>query len=49
MAYINSKNRIKREKWAKDMLSKPFDFWKHVIFTDESKFNLFGSGGMVRA
>ena len=24
------------KKWAKEMLSKPFDFWKRVIFTDES-------------
>ena len=47
--YINSKNRIARKKWAKEMLSKPYDFWKRVIFTDESKFNLFESDGMVRA
>ena len=31
------------------MLSKPFDFQKRVIFTDDSKFNLFGKDGMVRA
>jgi len=30
------------------MISKPFDFWKRLIFTDESKFNLFGSDGFVR-
>ena len=34
---------------AKEMLCKPLDFWKRVIFKDESKFNLFGSDGMVRA
>ena len=26
---------------------KDFSFWKNVIFTDESKFNIFGSDGRV--
>ena len=34
---------------GKGYVIKAFDFWKRVIFTDESKFNLFGSDGMEKA
>jgi hypothetical protein len=26
-------------------VNKPIDFWKTVLFSDESKFNIFGSDG----
>jgi hypothetical protein len=26
-------------------VNKPVDFWKTVLFSDESKFNIFGSDG----
>jgi hypothetical protein len=26
-------------------VNKPIDFWKTVLFTDESKFHIFGSDG----
>ena len=29
------------------MLEKPVDFWKNVVRSAESKFNLFGSDGKV--
>ena len=29
------------------MMEKPYDYWKHVIWSDESKFNLFGSDGKI--
>ncbi|CAM4746608.1 unnamed protein product [Rotaria magnacalcarata] len=29
------------------MLEKPLNFWKNVVCSDESKFNLFGSDGKV--
>ena len=29
------------------MLEKPVDFWKNVVWLDESKFNLFDSDGKV--
>jgi transposase len=45
--YVNKINRGKRLKFAKEMLEKPVDFWKNVIWSDESKFNLFGSHGKV--
>ncbi len=40
-------NRIKRLKYAKEMLKKSIDFWDTVVWSDESKFNLFGSDGKV--
>ena len=45
--YINKMNRGKRLKFAKEMLIKPTSFWESVIWSDESKFNLFGSDGKV--
>ena len=44
---MNKINRGKRLKFAKEMLEKPVDFWKNVVWSDESKFNLFGSDGKV--
>ena len=44
---VNKVSRGKRLKYAKDMLNKPLGFWKTVIWSDESKFNLFGSDGKV--
>ena len=41
----NKVNRGKRLKFARDMLKKPIGFWETVMWSDESKFNLFGSDG----
>ena len=43
--YVNKVNQEKRLKFAKEMLEKPSSFWESVIWSDESKFNLFGSDG----
>ena len=43
--YVNRTNRLKRLKYAKEMLRKPLDFWDTIVWSDESKFNLFGSDG----
>jgi hypothetical protein len=32
-------------KFARAYVNKPIDFWKTVLFTDESKFNIYGSDG----
>lgn len=32
-------------RFANEYINKPLEFWKKVIFTDESKFCLFGSDG----
>ncbi|CAF4057144.1 unnamed protein product [Rotaria magnacalcarata] len=45
--YVNKISRGKRLKFAKAMLEKPLNFWKNVVCSDESKFNLFGSDGKV--
>ena len=44
---VNKVNRGKRLKFARDMLKKSIGFWETVIWSDESKFNLFGSDGKV--
>ncbi|GFW16847.1 transposable element Tc1 transposase [Trichonephila clavipes] len=42
---IGKRNRVKRLKFAKEHILKPRQFWNEVIFSDESKFNIFGSDG----
>ncbi|GFS52435.1 transposable element Tc1 transposase [Trichonephila clavipes] len=44
-ALIGKRNRVKRLKFAKEHILKPQQFWNEVIFSDESKFNIFGSDG----
>lgn len=43
--YISPKNVKKRLDYALKYVDKPVEFWEKVIFTDESKFNIFGSDG----
>ena len=43
--YVNRMNRLKRLKYTKEMLRKLLDFWDTIVWSDESKFNLFGSDG----
>ena len=45
--YMNNINRGKRLKSAKEMLEKLSSFWESVIWSDESKFNVFGSDGKM--
>ena len=45
--YVNKVNRSKRFKCAKEMLQKSLDFWQTVIWSDESKFELFSSKDRV--
>ena len=45
--YVNKINRGKRLKFAKEMLENSVEFWKNIIWSDESKFNLFRSDGKV--
>ena len=45
--YLNKINRGKRIAYAKMMMEKPYDYWKHVLWSDESKFNLFGLDGKI--
>ena len=43
--FISKRKAKKRLKFAKEHLNKPYLFWKGIIWSDESKFNLFGSDG----
>lgn len=43
--FISEINRKKRLEFAKIYVNKDLEFWKDVIFSDESKFNIFGSDG----
>ena len=45
--YVNKLNRGKRMKFANKMPQKPLQFWDTVIWSDESKFELFSSNGKV--
>lgn len=42
---ISEKNRKLRLNFAKTHLDKNMHFWNRVLFTDESKYNIFGSDG----
>lgn len=44
---INERNRKRRLEFAKQYMHQPAEFWNDVIFTDESKFNIFSSDGKV--
>ncbi|CAH2108158.1 unnamed protein product [Euphydryas editha] len=43
--FVNKVNREKRLEFAKTYQNKDREFWNKVIFSDESKFNIFGSDG----
>lgn len=42
---VNKTNRKKRVDFANDYKNKTNEFWDKVIFSDESKFNIFWSDG----
>jgi transposase len=43
--FINNRNRLKRLKFAREHLHWTSDDWAKVLWTDESKFCLYGSAG----
>lgn len=45
--FISQINKRKRLDFAKAHIHKGNDFWKSVLFSDKSKFNIFGSDGRV--
>ena len=46
--YSNKTNWIKRLNDVKMHQDKGIAFWKHVLWSDESKYNLFVSDGRVK-
>ncbi len=37
-----------REQFAEDKQTKDMDYWNDVLWSDETKINLFGSDGVKR-
>ncbi|GBL92088.1 Transposable element Tcb1 transposase [Araneus ventricosus] len=46
--YISKANRKARLAFAKMYVKQSTEFWKNVIFVDESKYNIFGSDGQQK-
>ena len=46
--FISPKNRKHRLKWAREHASWTVEDWRSVIWSDETKFNMFGSDGVIR-
>lgn len=46
--FVSKVNKIKRLEFAKQYEHHDMNYWKKVIFTDESKYNIFGSDGRCR-
>ncbi|XP_077296695.1 transposable element Tc1 transposase [Arctopsyche grandis] len=44
--FLTKKMRMQRLNWAKKFINWTEMDWRRVIFSDESKFNLFGSDGI---
>ena len=45
--HVNKINRRKHLEYAKNYREKPLSFWNKVLWSDESKFKLFGSDGKI--
>ena len=45
--FVSKRNRSKRLQFAKLYKNKDFSFWRTVLYTDESKFNIFRSDGQT--
>ncbi len=45
--FINNKNKKKRLAFARDHIGKSPEYWNQVLWSDESKFNIFGSDGRI--
>ena len=45
--YVNRTNPLIRLKYAKEMLRNPLNFGDTIVWSDESKFNLFESDGRI--
>ncbi len=46
-AWLSSQKEA-RKQFAEDKHTKDMDYWNHVLWSDETKINLFGSDGVKR-
>ena len=44
---LKDTNKIKRLAWAKKHVQWTLDWWKSVLWSDDSKFEIFGSNPRV--
>jgi hypothetical protein len=44
---MSKDNHAKRIEYSKEMMNKSFDYWRTVLWSDESKLNHFDSDGKV--
>ena len=40
LSYIQ---KVKRKQWALEFSEKPKEFWRNILFTDETRISIFGS------
>ena len=45
--FVSIKNRMARVKWAKEHLNWTKADWSRVVWSDESKYLLFGTDGIT--
>lgn len=43
--FISKANKLKRLKFAREHINKPLEFWRNILWTDESIFSLDGTWG----
>ena len=48
MPLLKMMHRKVRKQFAKDRQTKGMDYWNHVLWSDETKIQLFGSDGVKR-
>lgn len=46
--FISVVNKKKRLAFARNHINKPIEFWKHIVWSDESKFELFNKKRRLR-
>lgn len=42
---ISKRNRLRRLNFAREHVSRPMSFWNGILWSDETKINLFGADG----
>ena len=40
-------HKTARKQFAEDKQAKDMDYWNHVLWSDKTKINLFGSDGVM--
>ncbi len=46
--FLKMRHKKAHKQFAKDKQTKDIDYWNHVLWSEETKINLFGSDGVKR-